>query len=140
MQWAQGAARKWAFAIDGAAYAVNDSADKGVADIDARRTACSGDFASSVNLLHFAQWHEKNAVVAEADHFGLKAAEAGRANFADVAKGNIRPDGFDNESRDLHDFAHPHQRGGGFDATAQVLHERGQNGRALVHFSDRATF
>ena len=79
-------------------------------------------------------------MVAEADHFGLQAVEPRGADFADVAKGNIRPHRLDHETRNLHDLAHSHQRGGGFNATAQILHQRGQNGRSLVHLRERATF
>jgi hypothetical protein len=140
MEWTKCASRKRAFAIDGTADAVDDSADQGVADIDACSAARGSDFAACMNFLHLAQWHEENAVVPKADHFGLQAAQAGGADFADIAEGNIGPNGFDNESRDLHNFAHSHQRGGGFNAAAQVFHERGQNGRSLVHFSERATF
>jgi hypothetical protein len=128
MEWPESASRKGAFAIDGTADAVNDSADKGVAHIDTCGAACGSDFAACVDFLHLAEGHEENAVVPEADHFGLQTVEARGADFADVAEGNIGPNGFDNESRDLHDFSHSHQRGGGFNATAQVLHERWQNG------------
>jgi hypothetical protein len=128
MEWPKCASRKRSFAIDGTADAVDDAADKGVADIDACGATRGSDFAACVDFLHLAEGHEKNAVVPKANRFGLQTVEAGGANFADVSEGNIGPNGFDNKSSDLHDFAHSHQRGGGFNATAQVLHERGQNG------------
>ena len=78
-------------------------------------------------------------MVTKTNHLGLQAFEARGADFADVTEGDIWADGFDDESCDLHDFAHSHQRGGGLNTAAQVFHERRQNGRSLVHLSERAT-
>jgi hypothetical protein len=139
MEGAEGASRQRAFAINRTPDAIDDATHEGIAHIDACRAAGGSHFAAGVDFLHLSEWHEEHAVVAEANDLRLQATEAWGADFADVAEGNIRANGFDDESRDLHDFAHSHQWCGGFNAAPQVFHERRQNGRSLVHLSERAT-
>jgi hypothetical protein len=75
VKWAERAAWEGAFAIDGAAKAIDDAPNEAGTDIDACSPACGNNFAAGMDFLHFAQRHEEDTMVAESHDFRLESAE-----------------------------------------------------------------
>jgi hypothetical protein len=137
---AEGAGGEGTFCVSGASQPIDNPADEGITDGDACGATSGDNFTACVNFLHFAKGHEEDAVIAKAYDFGLKFGEAVRADFTDVAERHIGAYGFDYEAGDLDDLTHAHDGGAGLDATPKVFHECWQNGGAVVHLRERATF